>query len=59
MKSANRKTVQIQVSGMSCASCVAKIERHIKKQSGKAATSMQSVFPHWYRYLVYNLGAPN
>lgn len=33
--SASRKRVHVQVTGMSCASCVAKIERHLKKQPGE------------------------
>lgn len=37
VESTKRKTVQIQVNGMSCASCVTKIEGHIKKRPGKDA----------------------
>ena len=37
--SANRKRVQVQVTGMNCASCVAKIERHLKKKPGKVFES--------------------
>ena len=33
--SPNRKRIHVQVTGMSCASCVAKIERHLKQQSGE------------------------
>ena len=33
--SANRKRILVQVTGMSCASCVAKIERHLKQQPGE------------------------
>ena len=33
--SASRKRIQVQVTGMSCASCVAKIERHLKQQPGE------------------------
>ena len=33
--SPNRKRIQVQVTGMSCASCVAKIERHLKQQPGE------------------------
>jgi len=30
----NKKRVQIQVTGMNCASCVAKIERHLRRKRG-------------------------
>lgn len=33
--SPNRKRTLVQVTGMSCASCVAKIERHLKQKPGK------------------------
>ena len=33
--SAIRKRVVIQVTGMSCSSCVAKIERHLMKKKGE------------------------
>lgn len=33
--SANKKRILVHVTGMSCASCVAKIERHLKKQPGE------------------------
>lgn len=32
--SPDRKRVQVHVSGMSCASCVAKIEKHLGKETG-------------------------
>ena len=33
--SASRKRIHVQVTGMSCSSCVSKIERHLKKQPGE------------------------
>ena len=33
--SASRKRIHVQVTGMTCSSCVSKIERHLKKQPGE------------------------
>ncbi len=33
--SANKRRLQVMISGMSCSSCVAKIERHLGKKKGQ------------------------
>ena len=35
-----KKRVQLRVTGMSCASCVAKIERHLSKRPGEPAAAL-------------------
>ena len=38
-----KKRVQLRVTGMSCASCVAKIERHLSKKPGESAAAVSCV----------------
>ena len=40
-----RKRVLIQVTGMSCSSCVAKIERHLGKKRGEEGLISASTWP--------------
>ncbi len=37
--SPDRKLVQVSIGGMSCSSCVSKIERHLLKKPGESAIS--------------------
>ena len=42
------RTMHMKITGMSCASCVAKIERHMRKKRGKCATGYHGDVPPGY-----------
>ncbi len=40
----SKRRIQVQITGMSCSSCVAKIERHLSKKTGEFVQYI------WYAY---------
>ena len=49
-----KKRVQLRVTGMSCSSCVAKIERHMSRRPGQPSASCGVGHSQWGRGCICN-----